>query len=252
MMLMKQQQIHAVKRLPASAQTLIERYRSLHIQGMTATCPYHINCGTTFARHRALVGKGRPEEIEAAAEHYFAKYHMSAQGDPEQLRRYLMACGLGIDCSGFAAWVLNCVTQETLGKPIWQCLTFPGLKRRTVSKLRPFENISANLLTSNRNTYKVDDLGQIRPGDMIRLIHGGHVMVVSEVGKGKGDQVVYFDYTQSTVSYVAKNGIDTGRVTVTQSDGYLLDQAWADEAIYRALQESGDEARIVRLKALTL
>ena len=235
--------------LPKSAQALIDRYRHLRIQGVTILCPYHINCGLV-TKNRALVGKGRPEEIEAAAEHYFDRYQMHAQGDLEQLRLYLQACGFGVDCSGFAAWVLNCLTQEQLQKFIWQVLSFPGMKRQLVSKLRPLENISANLLTGPRNAHAVEDLRTAHPGDLIRLIHGGHVMVISEVGLDTSGHATYIEYVQSTTSYGDRQGIDTGYIVVTQPGKNLQAQIWTDPAMPGALEESGDDARLVRLKAL--
>lgn len=238
----------SVLKLPQSAQELFDHYRKLHIQGLQVVCPYHINTGLR-GKSRALVGKGRPEEIEAAAEHYLARFQMQAHGDVERLERYLMGCGFGVDCSGFAAWMLNCLTLERLRKPLWRCLTFPNIKRHLVSKVRPFENISANLLTNTKNASKIADIHQVRPGDLIRLIHGSHVMLVSEVGLNERDKVTYFKYMQSTIGYGQRKGVEEAEVRITHPDGYLIDQTWPDGLIYTDLQRSSDDARIVRLKA---
>jgi hypothetical protein len=239
----------SVKKLPASALKLIDQYQNLHIQGLVIACPYHINSGLR-SKNRALVGKGRPEEIEAVAERYLSKFQMHADGDQQTLFIYMLASGHGVDCSGFAAWVLDCLTKKKLNKRIWQCLVFPGVKRRLISKLRPIENISANLLTSPLNSRKIDDLNDIRPGDLIRLIDGGHVMVVSEVGLDKDGVVNRFEYVQSTTTYGSKRGVESGTVKVTRPGAYLLDQLWKDNLIYKALKDSGDDARLVRLHAL--
>jgi hypothetical protein len=238
----------SVLKLPTSAQDLFDHYRKLRIQDLQIVCPYHINTGLR-GRHRALVGKGRPEEIEAAAERYLDKFQMHARGDVERLERYLVACGFGIDCSGFAAWMLNCLTLDTLHKPLQRCLIFPNVKRSLVSKVRPFENISANLLTNARNAQKITDINQVRPGDLIRLIHGGHVVVISEVGLTKQGIAVYFKYMQSTVGYGNRKGVQEDEVLITNPDGYLLEQSWTDNLIHADLKRSGDDARIVRLRA---
>jgi hypothetical protein len=240
---------HKVLNLPKSAQDLIGRYESLKIQGIEIVCPYHVNSGL-FSKNRALVGKGLPEEIETVAEEYLSRFQMYAHGDAERLRTYMIACGIGIDCSGFAAWVLNCVTMESLGKPVWKCLKFPNSKRSVVIKVRPVENISANLLTSATNAVKIEDLRQVMPGDLIRLIHGGHVMVVSEVGLNNDGKATYFAYTESSVSYGGSSGIDTNKVFITHPKGSLRDQKWEDKRVYEALKESGEDARVVRLKVL--
>jgi hypothetical protein len=241
---------HSIQTLPSAARKRIARYQALRIQQLRITCPYHINSGLR-AKNRALVGKGRPEDIEAAAEYYLSKYQMHAAGDVEQLRRYMLACGLGVDCSGFAAWILDCMTQDILQKSVWQCLTFPGVKRSIISKLRPIENISANLLTGTRNSQKIADLHQVRPGDMVRLIGGGHVILISEVGRTRDGQPLYFQYVQSSVSYGDRQGVNNGLVIIDHPVGYLLEQQWVDGRIYAALQENVADSRIVRLKAVT-
>ncbi len=238
----------SVLKLPLSAEELIIHYRNLHIQGIKVVCPYHINTNLR-SKNRAMVGKGRPEEIEAAAERYLTKFQMNAHGDTKKLLEYLNACGFGIDCSGFASWVLNCITLETLNKSLWQCLTFPNIKRSLVSKLRPVENISANLLTSPRNTVRITDINLIRPGDLIRFIGGGHVVVISEVGLSKQGKVSYFKYVQSSVGYGKRKGVDEDLVHITNPEGYLLEQLWDDKLIYEALKETSDNSRVVRLRA---
>lgn len=242
---------HSIATLTPSAQELIARYQSLHIQGLHIVCPYHINCGQR-GRHRALVGKGRPEEIERAAERYLKKFQMYANGDADRLQRYLIACGIGVDCSGLAAWILDCLTQERLRRPIWKCLTFPGMARRVISRLRPLENISANLLTGPLNAQTVTDISEARPGDMVRLIGGGHIVVVSEVGMDAHGQALYFAYVQSTTSYGQQNGVDSsGVVILSQPAGSLSEQKWADPLIYEALGENAEVPRLVRLKTLS-
>lgn len=238
-----------VLKLPKTAQELFDHYTNLNIQSLHIVCPYHINAGLR-GKNRALVGKGRPEEIERAAERYLMQFQMYAHGNAEQLAKYLTACGFGIDCSGFVAWILNCITLERLHKPLQYCLSFPSIKRNLVSKIRPFENISANLLTNATNTVKITDINQARPGDLIRLIHGGHVMIVSEVGLSKHKNVTYFKYMQSTVAYGKRSGVEEDIVRVTSLNGYLLEQTWPDKLIYADLKKSSDDARLVRLKAL--
>jgi hypothetical protein len=119
-----------------------------------------------------------------------------------------------------------------------------------VSKVRPFENISAHLLTNTTNTIKIADIHQVRPGDLIRLIHGHHVIVVSEVGLNRQNKVVYFKYMQSTIGYGKRKGVEEDEVRVTKPSSYLAEQAWADNLIHADLKKSSDDARIVRLKAL--
>ena len=247
------QKSHQVVRLPAPAQQVLDGYLHLRVEDAEAACPYHINPGL-HAANRASLGKGRPEEIEALAAKYFKLYAMHPKGDPAALRTFLLACGIGIDCSGFAAWILNGITKTTLGRPIWRCLQFPGLRRTAVSKLRPIENISANLLTGYLNAQAITDLTQVKPGDLLRVASWHHVVIITEVGLDKTGAAHYFCYAQSSCMYGQEGGARTGYAVISKPRGSLLEQTWFDNyesnIIKSVIAEGGDESRLVRLKAL--
>lgn len=244
-----------VLRLPRAAQDIIERYRDLHIMGARASCPYHINC-RLFSKNRALLGKGRPEEIEAAAEMFFHRFNtVIKRGESERLKASLRDYGIGIDCSGFAAWVLHEVTLLRRGKAIWNCLKFPSVRRHAVSRLRPLENISAALLTGERNTHTVADIGDVLPGDMVRALKGGHVIVVTEVGVDAAGKALYFCYAHSTAGSESWSGVCGGLVVIRKPQGSLLEQEWIEGTAktapaFAAVKVGEADSRIVRLKAL--
>lgn len=242
-----------VLRLPTSARQVVEAYFHIRVGKAVAACPYHINPGV-WSANRALLGKGNPAEIEAAAAVCFERYAMPSTADPEQLRNLLLACGIGVDCSGFAAWVLNAHTKAVLSRSLWSCVKFPGLKRRAVSTLRPVQNISANLLTNSRNARSVEDLAQVRPGDLIRASGGHHVLVIIEVGLDSSGDTGYFQYAQSSCMYGSSSGVRTGYVMIKKPRGPLLAQEWFDNyeqnIIEELIAESEGDNRIVRLRAL--
>lgn len=244
-----------VLELPESARALIGHYTNLNIMGTHCSAPYHINC-RLFSHNRALVGKGRPEEIEAAAEHYFKRFNTVIEsGDSARLKASLRDYGIGIDCSGFAAWILNELTKQQTGKPVWKCLRFPSARSRAVSKFRPIENISAALLTGEHNAKKLENLYDIRPGDLIRALHGGHIIVVTEAGVDAQGHAIYFKYAHSAAGNEKVNGVNRGLVTLTHPEGQLADQAWIEDETpisfaLLAVQAGGDDSRAVRLRAL--
>lgn len=239
--------------LPEPAQKTLEHYLHISVDGVEVACPYHINPGL-HAGNRALLGKGSPHEIEELAAKWFKQYDMHISDGPEQLRTFLRACGIGVDCSGFASWVLNCVTLTKLGQPIWKCLKFPGARRMLASKIRPIENISANLLTGLINATPVDEVGRVRPGDLIRAAGWHHVVVVTEVGIDKAEQAAYFQYAQSSCMYDDEAGVRTGYAIIKKPRGSLLAQAWHDNyqksVIEELIAEGGDDSRLVRLRVL--
>jgi hypothetical protein len=243
-----------VLRLPENAQQIVDGYLHINVGSAQAPCPYHINPGIRSIK-RALLGKGNPKEIEALAANCFEKYAMHVQGDSAKLRSFLLACGIGVDCSGFAAWILNAVTEDVLGRPIWKCLKFPGLRRNLISKLRPIENISARLLTGELNAEPLPDLSQIKPGDLIRAASWHHVLVITEVGLNESGAASYFQYAQSSCMYGDEGGVRTGHAIIKKPQGSLLEQQWFDgyerSVIEELIAEGKDDSRIVRLKALT-
>ena len=242
-----------VEGLPEKAQAIVDRYLHITVDEASCTCPYHINPGIR-STNRALLGKGSPEEIEALASKYFKQYDMHTYGSAETLRAYLSACGIGVDCSGFATWVMNEVTKERRGGPIWNYLTFPGVRRNVVSKLRPVENISANLLTGHINAIPVTAITTVRPGDLIRAASWHHVVVVTEVGRDTAGQAMYFQYAQSSCMYGIESGVRTGFTVITRPEGGLLKQQWFDgykgSPIEALIREGGNDSRLVRLKVL--
>lgn len=239
--------------LPERAQKIVDNYLHITVDDVAIACPYHINPGL-HATKRALLGKGNPQEIEALASLWFKKYDMRPEGNPETLRSFLNACGIGVDCSGFASWVLNGITQATLKRPLWQCLQFPGLRRKAVSKLRPLENISANLLTGHTNSLPIANLSQVKPGDLIRVAGWHHVVVITEVGLSTEGEAFYFQYAQSSCMYGQESGVRTGHAIIKKPQGSLLEQTWFDNyprsVIEELIAEGGNDSRLVRLKVL--
>lgn len=247
------QRSHHILRLPSQAQQVVDAYLHINVDGAQTPCPYHINPGL-HSINRALLGKGSPQEIEALAAKWFEKYAMHTEGDGVRLQSFLLACGIGVDCSGFAAWVLNGITETRLNRPIWKCLQFPGLRRNVVSKIRPIENISANLLTGPTNSEPVVGLSRIKPGDLIRAASWRHVVVITEVGIDESGKVLYFQYAQSNCMYGEASGVRTGYAIIKNPEGSILQQNWFDNypksIIEELIAEGGEDSRVVRLKAL--
>lgn len=238
-----------VLELPTAAKETVEAYLHIQVAGVAAPCPYHINAGVQ-ATNTALVGKGSPHDIETLAAKYFKQYDMHPTS-PEELRTFLQCCGIGVDCSGFAAHVLNAIAKEQLHKPIWKVLRFPGLRRSVVSKLRPVQNISANLLTGAYNARAIEDLCEIRPGDLLRVAGWHHVVVVTEVGVDAKGKAKYFAYAQSSCMYGTESGVRTGFAFITKPRGSLGAQQWFDGTkpnVIEGLIAEG-ESYAVRLKA---
>lgn len=242
---------HQRLRMPDLAARTLDHYLHLQIDSAECTTPYHINPGL-FSRNRALIGKGNPADIEATATSCFKSLDMHTRGEAARLKAYLVACGIGVDCSGFVSHILGDITKEKLGKPLPSCLRFPGFRGRLTSKMRPIENISARLLTNPLNTAQVNDLNKLKPGDLIRVLDGSHILIITEVGLNKDRKVNYFEYAHSSCRYGAESGARTGYCVIKNPTGLLADQQWFDNypksIIEEMIADGNDDSRMVRLK----
>lgn len=220
-----------IEEAPEEVSQIIERYFNLRVGDKTVVCPYFRNVKRVRAELRSLVGKGTPEEIEEEIRIYaklrgFDLNNSSAK----QIRDFMQTQGIGIDCSGFVSHVLN-VWLKSVGKGrIWSNIKFPkaSLYRSFVRSLRPIENISADLLTSDLNAEKVE-LKNISIGDLLRLKglqRGHHVAIVTEVSRTTEGKLLNFKYAESSENYGDENGVRISKVQVVDENKELKDQKW--------------------------
>lgn len=248
-----------IKKLPASAQKIVIQYTNLRIGNKTLVTPYFMNENGKKDR-RVFIGKGTSQEIKQATEKLALQNKFDVyQASEEQIKNFMIAYELGIDCSGFIAWTLNEITKERLHKPIWEVLQFSMLPLTGQFKryLRPVENISVKVLTHPLNSHTIKDLRQIQAGDMIRVLNGHHILLISEIEYDKEHTPIRFKYINSTEYKNKKYGIREGIVEIKDINKYLIEQKWIDEEqgvnwIYNAVKNFKNDSRIVRLKALNI
>ncbi len=128
--------------LSSEAQKVVEKYLSLPI-GAGCQTPYFNNRRTKIrAGLRALVGKGRPEEIAEEAEMFSIRDRAGIKKmDSAALKKFLVEHNLGVDCSGFAYHVLSVEISAKTGKKLSSSVKpWSGFKRKLKHWLRPAEN----------------------------------------------------------------------------------------------------------------
>lgn len=225
-------------------QRLIENYFKLTIGGKEIVCPYFINKKSVRGNLRVMAGKGSPEEIELESKIWAKVRDFDLNNaTTEEVRAFLQQEKIGIDCSGFIAQILSTYMKETNQGKLVSKLKFEqnNLFMSLRRKLRPIENIGAKTLTSELNCEKIDNLNDIKPGDLIRAKgkqknaqHIGMVVEVvhsDKVGTELGhdsDTIVSFKYVNSHRYYGDKNGVRYGEVIITDQSGGLKDQDWKD------------------------
>ncbi len=250
-----------IEKLPDTTQNFINEYLNLPLGGKKVRCPYYINTKKFRQRMglRVLIGKGTPEEIKTESLIYekLRKVNFNEMSSKE-IRDFLIKCRIGIDCSGFVSHILDNLLTSQTKKHIWKYLKWPKMNLyKTIARiLRPIENISAWMLTNDENSYKIKDLNNIHPGDLIRSVgledQSYHVMIIIEVLRENG-KIKSFKYANSTRWYKDQNGVRIGEVIITNPSDYLVDQNWTDEYkgcnwTYEEIQKNIQYAQVRRLK----
>lgn len=211
--------------LPERTQDLINNYLNIHSRGISTACPYHIN-HSLFSRKLSMLGKGTPADIEDEVERAFTSLGFNPHS-PEQLQSYMRACGIGIDCSGFVGHILDSVSQETTGRPLTKHFKAGGARNKLTVYLRKHGALSASTLTSPKNCNPVNNLAQARPGDLIRIPGGRHVILINEISLDQDNNACEISYVQSSCKFLEESGVVTGMVRVVK-DRELHELNWQD------------------------
>jgi len=246
-----------LKQLPPNTNKLISRYENLRIGKYKIRCPYYQNINQRKGR-AVFIGKGLPVEIECETKNIFNKTGKDINNfDPLNIRFYMVMAGLGIDCSGFVVRILqSLLKEEKLGNLSNNIKPKNDIFHFARHFVRPFTNLSADTLTNEENSIKIQDLNKIRPGDLIRE-GKSHLAIISSV-EFKGKKVKTITYHHSTSDYLDQHGVRKGKIHIINEDKALSEQNWTEE--YRGenwmlkdyLKANKIDRGIRRLKPLNL
>ena len=164
-----------------SAQKIIHDYLSLPFANVSGVrCPYFNNAKLgQRGQLKVLIGKGEPQEIVEEAKIISIQYHKdifdknglcdihldhpAEHARAECIGQFLVDNNLGIDCSGFVANVLRAHFAETKKIDLTKKLFIApktNLWRWLISRLRPIEQISVNVLAHEKNSEVLRGLSQ--------------------------------------------------------------------------------------------
>jgi hypothetical protein len=207
---------------------------------------------------RATIGKGSPRDIYDEVEIELVKkgdlpgtavmpsgeikggtFIPGAIGS-ESLKHFLVDRNIGIDCSGFAYYVLSAENESRGGKSFERQLHFPfckGILGKIRSKMRPAENADVATLAHDSNSRAVP-LKDIEPGDIVTMLNTmnkedrirDHVVVVH--------QVEYQNFIPTTIHYSASiawpsdgqygHGVRQGTIEITDINKPIAEQKWTE------------------------
>jgi hypothetical protein len=176
-----------------STKSLLILDQYVHFRFGSAVCsvPY-FNNRTVGARAalRATIGKGSPKDIQEELQSITVKNHIDYDSlADESLKKLLVDNNLGIECSGFAYYVLNAESEErgkgTLDKHL-RFVKAGGFLGKIRAKLRPVENCDVATFADDANSSMIP-INEVRPGDFISMQNDGdeserdHILVVTEI-----------------------------------------------------------------------
>ena len=250
---------------------MIHDYFNLPFQGLQEVrCPYFNNTRANLrAQLRALVGKGTPQEIVEEARiisiqyqaGFFDKngvscpsYKQTGQSaNPEDLRRFLIAHHLGIECSGFVTNVLREHFKQTKHldflKKMFFVSPWHGI-RWLIARLRPVENMSVRRYADDRNTIRLKELTSIAPADVIIMLETGptnkrnHIILITDVRPEAGSTTVTYVHARAWASEGQfGHGVSRGTITISAPDKSLLEQTWTENGLVNDANETYLEAK---------
>ncbi len=191
--------------LSPKTKEIVGDYLSLPLP-IKVKCPYHNNRKTkTTAGLRVLIGKSYPSEIVDEVTLIALREKVDLKNlNKETTTKFLVDHNIGVDCSGFAYWVLNTESKARgLGSLSKNILINKNknILRRLIGKLRPAENTGVRTLSipENSSAIKIDES---RPADFIVMIGedndgraDDHILVITEVTKS--DKELSIKYAHS-------------------------------------------------------
>ena len=235
------------------AMSVIDQYVNFRVANAVCSVPYYNN-KTVRARaaFRTFIGKGSPKDIYYEVQAILVKDRAHAASlTNDSLKRLLVDNNLGIECSGFAYYVLNAESESRGKGQIDKHITFAerGLFGKLRSAIRPVENCDVSTFAHDKNSVLVS-LKEVLPGDMIIMIgqtdERDHIMVIH--------QVEYQNFVPTKIHYshsiaypedgIYDTGVRRGMIEVSDPNKPLTEARWT---------ENGKEGSVNRIheKALS-
>jgi hypothetical protein len=256
------------KILSNRALSVIDQYRHFTIGTAVTSVPY-FNNKTLRARGalRIYTGKGSPKDIFEEVESVMTKNHFPAeQMSDETLKKLLVDQNIGIDCSGFAYYILNAESEEMGKGSIDKHISFvncTGIIGKIRCSLRPIENCDVATLAHNKNSRVIENK-EIQPGDVITMTSTGndefdnereHILIIHQVDYQ--NFTPFKLYYSHAVAYpedgIYGTGIKQGAIDIPEINKPVTDGHWIENdvegvnnRIFIRAQKSKTEVRRLR------
>ncbi|MFA6295359.1 MAG: hypothetical protein WC666_02970 [Candidatus Paceibacterota bacterium] len=240
------------------ALSVIDQYLNFKVGNATCSVPY-FNNKTTRARLalRTYIGKGSPKEIFEEVQDLLLKNRIDLNAiTNESLKKLLVDNNIGIECSGFAYYVLNAESEERSKGALDKHLSFincHGLFGKIVCSLRPTENCDVSTLAHNKNSFPIS-IKDTQVGDIITMIGNSnnengstndstkplqessqssrnHILIIHRIEyQNFVPCVIHYSHAVSyPMDGIYGNGIRQGRIDIVFPDKPITEALWSED-----------------------
>ena len=248
--------------LSNSSLSIIDQYIHFKLGSAVCSVPY-FNNKTVRARAalRALIGKGSPKDILDELQSRVVKQHIDVNAlADESLKKLLVDNNLGIECSGFAYYVLNAESEVrgkgTLNRHI-HFVNCKGILGKLRASMRPVENCDVATFADDSNS-KVIQLNDVKAGDMITMLRDeeeserDHILIVHEI-ETDNSRPIKIHYSHA-VAYaedgIYGTGVRQGAIELPANAQSIFEGVWSEngptasaEHIFNRAKKSKTEVR---------
>lgn len=186
---------------------------------------------------RVFIGKGTPEDIIEEIEIISLKERFGLKEiKHEELKKFLVDHGLGIDCSGLAFHLLSAECKSRGFGNLSRKLHVNGNFLRKLKKIiRPAESVNVHAFALENNSLPVGTR-DARAGDFIVFLGTGkektynHIMVITKIEtSGNGLMFSYVHSYKWPSDGKYDHGVRRGKIRVTDIDVPLTKAIWEEK-----------------------
>lgn len=192
---------------------------------------------------RVNVGKGSPKDIFEETSDFMAKNHFPIdQLADESLKKLLVDQNIGIDCSGFAYYILNAESEELGNGSLDKHLSFincSGFIGKLICSFRPEKNCDVATLAHDKNSQIVS-CADIKPGDMITMTNESddnlngerrHILIIHQIDyqNFKPFKLYYSHAVAYPEDGLYGTGIKQGTIEIVDVNKPITEALWTED-----------------------
>lgn len=219
---------------------VIDAYQNFCLGGACVRIPYFNN--KKVGSRRALpgqVGKGNPQEIEEEILLNLKKTRDTVGTlTPQNLTDLMVSESIGIDCSGYALYVLDAECRARSKGGIDRHLSFPlgkNIITRLLARFHPSTNTNVATFAHTKNSSEIS-LDKVAPGDIITILNTtqserNHILIVTSVDYQNFTPIaLYYTHSIAWPSDGSTNhGVRNGKIIITDIAKPIIEQQWQEK-----------------------